>query len=119
MASNWRTYTIASGQTAGPEWDLSLNRGPNQPTIEILAIHFPSTFDGAAVSVRAAIPGGSFVPCVDSAGTALTLTPGAVDRIVLIGSGILQGIPRFQLVAGTSQSGTDTDLSILLSDDIE
>lgn len=98
------TATIADSATESGAVDLS--------GTTLSAITFPSTFDGADITLKAATTAsGTFVDVYDANGLQVTLS-GAPSRIVAVEPAKLAGLQYIKLVADTAQTG-DTTFTII------
>lgn len=98
------TATIASGQTESGEIDLG--------GADLCGLFIPSNFDGTTLTIKAAsAPGGTFV-AVQAAGADYTLTTTASKYCPIENLAVVAGLRFIKLVAGTSQSTTDTVITI-------
>ena len=102
------TATIASGGTTSEEINLA--------DFTLNGIFLPSTFDGTTITFTASPEsGGTFVAVEDAAGSTYTLTTsGASKYIPITNLAIFSGLQYIKVVSGTSQSTTDTVLTLAL-----
>lgn len=97
--------TVASGQTTSAEIDLV--------GTQLVGIYTPSTFDGTTITLTASpTAGGTFVAVQDGNGNAFTITTTASRFAPVNNLAITAGLRYIKLVCGTSQSTTDTVLTI-------
>lgn len=94
------TATIADAATESDAIDLS--------GTTLTAIAFPASFEGAALTLKAAENhGATYVDVYESNGLALTIT-GSAAQIVTIEPAKLAGLQYIKLVADTAQTGATT-----------
>lgn len=99
------TATIASGQTESGVVDLG--------GTQLVGLFLPSTFDGTTLSIQAALTaGGTFVP-VYADGADLGFTVAAAKAVGFENLAPLAGWRFIKLVAGTSQSTSDTVITLV------
>jgi len=99
------TATIASGQTKSGVIDLS--------GVDPCGFFLPAEFDGTTLTFEAAASAnGTFYPVYDDSGSLYTLTVDDGRAVGLRNLAPLAGFRFIKLVAGTSQSTTDTVITI-------
>lgn len=104
------TATIATGQTTSGEVDLGGTM--------LVGVFLPATFDGTTLKISAATAsGGTFVTVENGAGTPadVTLTASAHSKFVPLAAAdrdIVRGLRFIKLVAGSSQTTTDTVITL-------
>lgn len=107
MAANIPTVTIANGATQSNAIDLF--------GYTICGIFIPSTFDGTTLTVQVApTAAGTYVnaQAASSASTVLTLTVAASQYVPIENLAVVKGWRHIKLTSGTSQSTTDTILTL-------
>src|SRR4051794_6316465 len=101
------TVTMASGGATSAAIDLHGG--------VLCGFFLPAEFDGTALTFTAASdPAGTFVAVKDSGGTAITFTVAASGYYGLKADqiNVLKGCRFLKLVSGTSQSTTDTIITL-------
>ena len=74
----------------------------------------PSSFDGTTITFTASdSEGGTYVPVYDKTGTQISYTV-AASRAIKIVPEDLAGFEFIKLVAGSSQTTTDTEITLVL-----
>ena len=108
----YETVTIATSGTVSGAIDLH--------GCTPVGIFLPSTFDGTTIKFQAATTlDGTYVAVEDGAGTPaeITLTASAASKYIAISAAIqeqLRGIRFLKLVAGSTQTSTDTIITLAL-----
>ncbi len=101
------TATIASGQTESAALDLN--------GLELVGFFIPSTFDGTTLSLSTApAADGIYVAVQDGDGSDFSLTVAASKYVAVSSLGVTAGLQYVKLVAGTTQSTTDTVITLAL-----
>lgn len=104
-ANNTATVTIASGATESGALTLD--------GYAMGMVFLPSTFDGTSVTfICCATKGGTYVPLEDASSNAVTITTAASQCFALPDA--LFGAPYCKLVAGSTQTTTDTMIVVTL-----
>lgn len=104
------TATIASGQSTSAAVDLS--------DCELLGVFLPSTFDGTAIKFQAATSADSTFVTVENGAASpadVTLTASAHSKYVPLAAAdrnALRGVRHLKLVSSSSQSTTDTIITL-------
>lgn len=101
------TATIASGGTTSGAVDLS--------GCTLVGLFIPSTFDGTTITITASTTlGGTYVTVQDGDGSssAFTITTTASRYVPLDNLAIPAGLVFIKLVAGSSQTTTDTVITL-------
>ena len=99
------SVTIASGATESDELVLD--------GYAMGMVHLPSTFDGTSLTFMVSPTfGGTYVALEDSSGASISLTVEASKAYALPEA--LFGAPYCKLVAGSSQTTTDTVIPVTL-----
>lgn len=99
------TATIASGQTESAAIDLH--------GTELMGMFIPSTFDGTTLTLQAAPAlDGTYVAVQDGFGSDVSFTVAASKYIAISNLTATAGLRFIKLVAGTSQSTTDTVITL-------
>lgn len=99
------TATVLNGQTKSDAIDI---HGCN-----IVGIVVPSTFDGSNITFEAASQiDGTYGPVRNTAGSSVTITCAAGDRVADLDATVFVAFRYWKLVCGTSQTG-DTAFTII------
>lgn len=105
----YKKVTIASGQTSTDAIDLEGG--------QLCGIFVPSTFDGTSLALWASQKiDGTYVAVQAAldASTAFSITTTASRYIPLTNLAVIAALEYIKLVAGSSQSSTDTELTLVL-----
>lgn len=95
--------TIATGQTASAEVDLF--------GFTLVGLFIPSTFDGTTLTFTVATESGGTFVTLQTAGADLTITT-AASKYVALDPSLFAGVRWFKIVAGSSQTTTDTVITL-------
>lgn len=108
LLQNDRVATIASGQTESNAINLS--------GTQLVGLDIPNTFDGTTLTIKSAQTlGGDYRTVASDSGSDFSITVASGgNRVVAISNLAITSPLRFiKLVAGTSQSTTDTVITLI------
>jgi hypothetical protein len=83
--------------------------------VDLAGVFIPAEFDGTTLTITASTSlTGTYVTVQDGAGSTLTLTTTASRYMPISNLALVSGLRYIKLVAGTSQTTTDTVFTLAL-----